>query len=127
LAPAIIGRNAVNNELLVMDIEASLVKISLIRARVQHALYNYQSHKDPELHMAHALSLAYGKLKDNERQMEDEELRLVHELTQFQSVLDVVDGGGKGFRQVVDDWARVKKETEECKKDLRRLGWTEGD
>lgn len=35
-------------------------------------------------------------------------------------------GRNNTFGQVVDDWARVKKETEECVRDLRRLGWAEG-
>lgn len=36
------------------------------------------------------------------------------------------DNKNNTFGQVVDDWARVKKETEECVRDLRRLGWAEG-
>ena len=39
-------------------------------------------------------------------------------------MLDLVGGRDAGFAQVVKDMARVKRETEECRKDLRRLGWT---
>ncbi|KAJ7760483.1 hypothetical protein B0H16DRAFT_574409 [Mycena metata] len=122
------SRSAANDDLLAMAIEASLVKISLVRAQALDLVYNYHSQKNPELHMRHALSAAHTKLKDDEREMEEEERKLDRELAQYQTLLDMVDGGGSGgFRQIVADTARVEKETEECKKDLRRLGWTGED
>lgn len=109
-----------------MTIEASLVKVSLVRAQALNAVYNYRSPKNPDLHMKRALPAAYAKLKEDERQMEEEERKLDRELSEYQTLLDMVDGGGSGgFRQVVADCARVEKETQECRRDLRRLGWTD--
>jgi hypothetical protein len=108
-----------------MTIEASLVKVSLVRAQVLELVYNYSSPKNPELHMRRALSAAHAKLKEDERELEEEEHKLDRELAEYQTLLDVVDGGGSGgFRQIVSDTARVEKEIEECRRDLRRLGWT---
>ncbi|KAJ6493625.1 hypothetical protein C8R47DRAFT_1119100 [Mycena vitilis] len=119
------SKSAANNDLLAMTIESSLVKVSLVRAQVLELMYNYSSPKIPELQMRHALSTAYTKLKDDERELEMEEHKLNKELTEYQTLLDMVDGGGSGgFRQLVADTARVEKETEECRRDLRRLGWT---
>ncbi|KAJ7449638.1 hypothetical protein FB451DRAFT_751180 [Mycena latifolia] len=111
-----------------MTIEALLVKVSLIRAQALNTVYDYRSPKKPELQMTAALAAAYAKLKEDEREMEEEERRLDRELAEYQTLLDMVDGGGSGgFRQIVADCARVEKETEECRKDLRRLGWTGGN
>ena len=35
----------------------------------------------------------------------------------------LVDEHGGGFAQAIEDWARVRRETEECRQDLRHLGW----
>ncbi|KAJ7043534.1 hypothetical protein C8F04DRAFT_722039 [Mycena alexandri] len=122
------SRSAASDDLLAMAIEASLVKVSLVRAQALDSVYNYHSQKNPELHMRRALSAAHMKLKEDEREMEEEERKLDRELAQYQTLLDMVDGGGSGgFRQIVADTARVGKETEECKRDLRRLGWTGED
>ncbi|KAJ7634083.1 hypothetical protein DFH06DRAFT_1100535 [Mycena polygramma] len=119
------SRSAANNDLLAMTIESSLVKVSLVRAQVLELVYNYSSPKNPELQMRHVLSTAYTKLKDDEGELEMEEQKLNKELAEYQTLLDMVDGGGSGgFRQLVADTARVEKETEECRRDLRRLGWT---
>jgi hypothetical protein len=108
-----------------MTIETSLVKVSLIRAQVLDVVYNYSSPTNSELNMRRSLSALYSKLKADERELEEEELKLDHELAEYQTLLDMVDGGGRGgFKQIVADTARVEKETEECKRDLRRLGWT---
>ncbi|KAJ6621403.1 hypothetical protein B0H10DRAFT_2215325 [Mycena sp. CBHHK59/15] len=127
LPPAIMNRDSAENDLLAMTIEASLVKVSLIRARAQAYLYNYKSPKNPDQDVTGALSAAYEKLKENEREMDGEECKLDRELAEYQLLLNMVDGGSKGFRQIIDDWTRVQRETEECKKDLRRLGWTGDD
>jgi hypothetical protein len=76
--------------------------------------------------MAQALSTVYEKLKKDERKMEEEQHVVDRQLDEYQRLLQLVDGsgGGFGFGQVVEDWTRVQKETEECKRDLRRLGWT---
>ncbi|KAJ7180593.1 hypothetical protein C8R46DRAFT_1069939 [Mycena filopes] len=126
-SPEIQSRSAANDDLLAMTIEASLVKVSLVRAQALEAAYNYRSPKDSS-RMRDALSVAHAKLKQDEREMQEEEGELDRELAQYQTLLDMVDGGGSGgFRQIVADTARVEKETEECKKDLRRLGWSGED
>ncbi|KAJ7077818.1 hypothetical protein B0H15DRAFT_914946 [Mycena belliarum] len=124
----IAARNSANNDLLAMTIEASLVKVSLIRAQAQNSVYDYRRPKAPDLHMKSALSAAFAKLKEDERKMEDEEGRLDRDLAEYQTLLDMVDGGrSSGFRQIVTDCAAVDRETEECRRDLRRLGWTGDD
>lgn len=59
--------------------------------------------------------------------MKTEALSLDQQLDEYETLLQLVDGGGKGtggYQQVVNDWTKIKQETDECKKDLRRLGWT---
>ncbi|KAJ7672682.1 hypothetical protein B0H17DRAFT_182311 [Mycena rosella] len=118
-------RNSANNDLLAMTIEASLVKVSLVRGQTHNTLYDYRFSKNPEFNMKRALVAAHAKLKEDERKMEEEEGALDRELADYQKLLDIVDGGGNvSFRQIIADSARVEKETEECRRDLRRLGWT---
>ncbi|EIM86687.1 uncharacterized protein STEHIDRAFT_168621, partial [Stereum hirsutum FP-91666 SS1] len=96
---------------------------------------------------AEALQSSSQKLSEEESRLAAEEEELDRKLAEYEALLDIVDrdrGVGKErkrtvsnrddgrrrenntFGQVVDDWARVKKETEECVRDLRRLGWAEG-
>ena len=49
---------------------------------------------------------------------------LDRQLQEYESLMQLVDGGRGGYRQVVSEWTKVKQETEDCMKDLRRLGWT---
>jgi len=58
--------------------------------------------------------------------MKTESLSLDQQLHEYETLLQLVDGGKNtgGYHQVVNDWTKVKQETDECKKDLRRLGWT---
>lgn len=74
--------------------------------------------------MIGALSSAYATLKKEEWKMNEETRALDRQTEEYEAMLKLVDGGGGGFAQVVEDWARVQKEKEECKRDLRRLGWT---
>lgn len=107
-------------------IEASLVKIYLLRARALRSVYGTKSQTQPnnEGTVASAISVAYRKLKADEARMREEERQLDQKLSKYEELLTVVDGGQGGFQQVVNDWTRVKKETEDCRTDLRRLGWT---
>ncbi|KAK7030688.1 CBM1 domain-containing protein [Favolaschia claudopus] len=124
-APEMASRRSANNDLLAMTIEASLVKVSFVRAQALESLYNYSSPKNPKQNMGHTLSVAYAKLKEEDRELKEEELKLDRELAEYQTLIDMVDGrGNAGFKQIVADTARVEKETEECRRDLRRLGWT---
>ena len=121
---AINDKRSANNDLLAATIEVSLIKLSLLRARAHQALYGYKSADNPQSNMADALSAAYAKLKRDERQMEDEEGALDRQLEEYETMLRAIDGHGGGFAQVVEDWTRVEREKEECRRDLRRLGWT---
>ena len=58
--------------------------------------------------------------------MKTEALSLDQQLYEYETLLRLVDGGKGtgGYQQVVNDWTKIKQETDECKKDLRRLGWT---
>jgi hypothetical protein len=33
---------------------------------------------------------------------------------------------GGDYAQIVEDYARIQNESEECKRDLKMLGWIEG-
>jgi hypothetical protein len=63
-------------------------------------------------------------LKADEARLREEEGSLDQKLSQYENLLVVVDGTQGAFHQIVDDWTTVKKDTEECRRDLRRLGWT---
>lgn len=73
--------------------------------------------------MSHALSAMHRKFSAEEDRLAREEEEINRQLTEYQRLLGMVDGR---FEQVVEDWTRVQRETEECRRDLRRLGWTEG-
>ncbi|KAI8996551.1 hypothetical protein BD414DRAFT_408474 [Trametes punicea] len=80
--------------------------------------------------VAQAVAAAHDALLARQRAQDAEMRELDGQLTAYEGVLRLVDGSaaaarGKGaFAQVVSDMARVKRETEECRRDLRRLGWT---
>lgn len=74
--------------------------------------------------MARALAAAQEKLRAKQRAQEDEERALDAQLAAYEGALGLVGGREGGFAQLVEDMARVRRETEECRKDLRRLGWT---
>ncbi|TFK39979.1 hypothetical protein BDQ12DRAFT_722174 [Crucibulum laeve] len=111
-----------SNDLLAATIEASLIKLSLILARARRALYQYSSTRASEETVSTALSIAHMRLKTEEEQMKKEERTLDKQLQEYEQLVMLVDDGG--YKQVIEDWTRVKRETEECKRDLRRLGWT---
>jgi triphosphoribosyl-dephospho-CoA synthetase len=110
-------------------IETSLIKLSLIRARSQQALYDYRPTIDPrsQRNMAKALDAAHRKLRKDEQRLKEEEFQVDQQLQEYEGVLKIVDVSSGGYRQLIDDWVRVKRESEECRRDLRRLGWTGPD
>ncbi|KZT27872.1 hypothetical protein NEOLEDRAFT_66838 [Neolentinus lepideus HHB14362 ss-1] len=113
-------------DLVSSKIETSLLKLSVLRAKAYADLYGYHSSKNPEATMTKALSAAHERYTAEERRLQEEERKLDRQLKEYQQLLELVDGKSRdgGFAQVVEDWVRVQKETEECKRDLRRLGWT---
>ncbi|KAG6837357.1 hypothetical protein H0H93_010959 [Arthromyces matolae] len=124
-SPMIDSRRIASDELLATRIEASLIKLSLIRARATQALYyGHQSTTNPDVTVADALSSSYAKLKAEDKKMREEEAALDRQLGEYEVMLKLVDGGNGGYKQIVEDWTRVQREREECIRDLRRLGWT---
>lgn len=109
---------------LALSIETSLLKLSLFRARTHLALYSHTSPTDPRATMSEALSAVQAHLQEKAREQAEEEARLDEAIGEYEAVMSLVERGGGGYKQVVEDMARVKRETEECRKDLRRLGWT---
>ncbi|EGO22174.1 hypothetical protein SERLADRAFT_472618 [Serpula lacrymans var. lacrymans S7.9] len=124
LTPKMESSRTASNELLATTIEVSLLKLSLIRASSNQALYGFTSSANPQANMIRALSGAHEKLKKDERRLEQEERNVDKQIAEYERLLQLVDGPRGGFAQVVDDWVRVQRESEECRKDLRRLGWT---
>jgi len=109
----------------VAAIEASQAKLSVIQARAHQFIYCQKSQVNPEITLAKALLAAKSKLQKDEARLIEEERILDRQLEEYQRLLQLVDGPGRGgFARVVDDWTRIQRETEECKRDLRRLGWT---
>jgi hypothetical protein len=74
--------------------------------------------------MTEALSAASKKAEEDERYLAKEERAMDRELAEYSRLLRLLDGPEGGFAQVVEDWTRVQRETEECRRDLRHLGWT---
>ena len=115
-------------DLLLTTIETALIKLSLIRARCERALYNHKPKNETSnsANVSQALALAFKSLKKEEAEMKSEALSLDQQLLEYETLLQLVDGGKStgGYQQVVNDWTKIKQETDECKKDLRRLGWT---
>ena len=85
--------------------------------------------------MAEALTEVHARLVAKEQAQREEEKELDRQLGEYDAVMDLVSGGGQkgrrkgdggdgGFKQVIADMASVRREIEDCKKDLRRLGWT---
>ncbi|KAF7794330.1 hypothetical protein EIP86_005464 [Pleurotus ostreatoroseus] len=117
-------QRAVEFEELAMTLETCLLKLSLIRARTHESVYGYSSTNRADATMEKALGALQEKLAEKRRQQDKEERELDERIGQYDAVLHVIDGGGLNFTQVVDDMARVRRESEECRRDLRRLGWT---
>ncbi|KAL1659699.1 hypothetical protein GGF50DRAFT_119656 [Schizophyllum commune] len=108
------AKREASRDLLVTTIETLLIKLSVLRARAQQAVYG-----PPERRQA--LETAYAKLKAEEAKLAEEEAAMDRQIRDYEAALKL--GGASGFRQIVDDYARVQRDTEECRRDLRRLGW----
>ena len=121
--------HSATTDLVATMIETSLIKLSLIRARSQQALYDYRPATDPKSprNMAKALDAAHRKLRKDEQRLKEEEFQVDLQLQEYEGVLKIVDVSSGGYRQLIDDWVGVKRESEECRRDLRRLGWTGPD
>ncbi|KAJ4473878.1 hypothetical protein J3R30DRAFT_739326 [Lentinula aciculospora] len=132
ISPSLNEKHKATNALSAAAIEASLVKLSLLRAQLQQKLYAFSSDTHPNATMINALSTAYDKLKDEAEDSIKEERVLDSQIEGYTCLMRLVDGSPdrsprKGFAQIVEDYIRVEKETEECRRDLRRLGWSTSD
>ena len=116
-------RSAQFDELAII-LETYLLKLSRIRARAHMSLYQYTLPSQPDVTMEKALNAMQERLRHKQRQQEKEETQLDQQIQEFGELLQMVDGKNGNFSQVIEDMARVRKETEECRRDLRRLGWT---
>ncbi|KAJ3811368.1 hypothetical protein F5876DRAFT_39773, partial [Lentinula aff. lateritia] len=125
--PSLNEKHKADNALSAAVIEASLVKLSLIRAQSHQKFYGYISKTQPDATMIKALSIAQDKLKDEADDLLEEERALDSQIEEYARLLRLVDGSPRsnraGFAQIVEDHIRVEKETVECRRDLRRLGW----
>ncbi|GBE86607.1 hypothetical protein SCP_0904860 [Sparassis crispa] len=124
LPPILNASRVAKADVLSMTIETCLLRLSLIRARAHTALYGRTSSKNPDATMSRALVVAHGKLAAKQHTQREEERVLDRQIEEYERLLSLVDGRDGGFAQVVKDRARVRSETQECKRDLRRLGWT---
>ncbi|KAI0664205.1 hypothetical protein C8Q70DRAFT_224103 [Cubamyces menziesii] len=153
IPPQLRAARTAQADVLAATIEAALLKLSLLRARAHRALYGFsappQAHTtaktktkastsaggSPQTTVAHAVAAAHEALLARQRAQEEEMRALDGQIAAYEGMLRLVDGVGEGkgregregpFAQVVSDMARVKRETEECLQELKRLGWTEG-
>ena len=124
LQPITDARLAASSELLATTIEATLLKLSIMRATAYNSLYGHKSETNPGATMAQALAAAHGYLNSEEEGLKKREQSLDQQLEEYRKLLQLVEGPSGGFGQIVEDWSRVQMETEECRRDLRRLGWT---
>ncbi|KAF8202240.1 hypothetical protein BJ912DRAFT_944203 [Pholiota molesta] len=87
--------------------------------RVERALYNHQPQTnitlDEDVNIAKAIEAAYSSLKKDEKEMKMQNQSLDRQLQEYESLMQL---------QIINDWTKVQQETDECLKDLRRLGWT---
>lgn len=124
--PAFDAARNVSINVLAATIEASLQKLDLIRGRTRRAFYNHQQRipASNSSTVAQAIVGAYNALKKEEKDLKAESQKLDQQLQEYEALLELVDGEGGGYQQVVKDWLKTKQETDDCLKDLRRLGWT---
>lgn len=74
--------------------------------------------------MQEVLESEYDRLQAEEEELVAEEAALDGQLAEYDKLLSLVEGNSGEFSQIVDNWTRVKKDAADCRKDLRRLGWT---
>jgi len=74
--------------------------------------------------MSRAISVAYEALVEEGQALKMESQGLDRQIQEDEDLLRLVDGTGSGYQQIIKDWIKIKRETDECLKDLRILGWT---
>jgi hypothetical protein len=124
MQPVVDGKLAASSELLATTIETTLLKLSIMRASAYNSLYGHISQINPSASMTQALAAAHGHLESEEEELKKREQTIDQQLEDYRRLLQLVEGPTGGFAQIVEDWSQVQRETEECRRDLRRLGWT---
>lgn len=114
--PETLARRSASHALLATQIEMNLLKLAVLRARAWKEIYSDQGGDSSKIASSHARLLASH---DTMRSELDE---IDGALAEYEQVLSLM---GSEYKQIVTDFARVQRETEECKRDLRRLGWGE--
>ena len=118
------SRNA-SIDFLAASLEATIQRLNSIRESARQAFYNHQVDQDPKKTVSRAISIAYRSLVEEEAALKKQALDLDRQIQEYEDLLRLVDGdNGGGYQQIVNDWVKVKRETDECLNDLRRLGWT---
>ena len=119
------SRNA-SIDLLSTTFEATLQRLNSIREGARQAFYNHQveGNVTKTETVSQAISIAYQALAEEEAALKTETQDLDRQIQEYESLLRLVDGSSGGYQQIVNDWVKIKRETDECLKDLRRLGWT---
>ncbi|KAL4245547.1 hypothetical protein ABKN59_010506 [Abortiporus biennis] len=145
IPPLLDAERSAKSDVLALTIETCLLKLSLLRAKTYSSIYGHSSsitsrpkqsqttgtsnegQSKEEKTMLNAIAVLHARFSEKEAEQEKEERKLDKEIGEYEKLLALVDGGGRrgGFSQVVDDMAKVRKEIDECRKDLRRLGWTD--
>lgn len=125
IPPQLHATRSAQADVIAATIEAALLKLSLVRARAHRALYGHALPSSSDGTVSRAVTATHNKLKERRRLQDVEMQKLDKRIEEYEGMLRLVDGRDGSFAQVVKDMARVKRETEECRKDLRRLGWTE--
>jgi hypothetical protein len=119
----VLNSQRASHELIAVTIETLLLKLSVIRARTRQSLYGHTIATDPGLTLGDALTSLHDKLRQTNSKLIREEEELDRQLGEYHTMLQMLDGCGESFNQIVEDWTKVKKDTEECRQDLNRLGW----
>lgn len=129
--PSSIACHSAQGEFWSTTIESALIKLSLLQAQTERQLYNHTIRGQgafsdvPFATVSQALEAAHKSLRGQEHDMVTEARALDEQLQAYTALLELVDGGKKGaYKQIVDDWTKIKQDTDECLRDLRRLGWT---
>jgi len=127
--PILRANRTIYHDLLSLTIETALLKLSLMRSTTATSLYNHTPSSDPtpskpSRTISQTIARVHARLMERKAQMDADEAALDERLESYTRLVKLVDGPQGGFAQVVEDWVRVQRETAECRRDLRRLGWT---
>ncbi|GJJ11349.1 hypothetical protein Clacol_005581 [Clathrus columnatus] len=116
--PTLDAKRRASYDLLAVTIEASLLKLSVLKGRLQSSLYGYvPPNPGSTTTIGELVEKLISRYSQREEKLLAQEKSLKSEIKEYKTILNSSKDGG--FAQVVEDLARIKKETEDCKKDLR--------